>query len=159
MPSTSSPLPPRPQSLALGGLDPCGTLTNAQADQLQVTRQGPTTGPEPTLSPGCDWGHSSAEPVEYYTVFHNGPGYPAAAALDSQTSADVITIAGFPAVSTRGPWTSPGRQCDILVDVADGYNLEIVYDYLGKTVPTQEAACAKATTAATMAMETLLASR
>lgn len=142
----------------MDGLDPCATITAVQADRLQVSRTGPDTGPEPTRSPGCRWGHSPDEPVESYTVYHNGPDYPADAAIDSPTGAEVITVAGFPAVRTRSPRAAPGRQCDVLVDVADGFNLEVVYIYTGGTVPTQEEACAKATTAATMAMETLLAS-
>lgn len=154
-PAIANPLPPRARDLSLNGWDPCAVLTPAQMAAMNVRLDGPLTSAVDN-EPGCRWLHSPTEPVESYTVIDNG-GYAGASYLDP-TATPVITIAGFPAIQGRDVKFSEGTHCAVLVDIADDRNLQLDYHYNGGTPPTQDDACTKARTAATYAMETLLAS-
>lgn len=152
-----SPLPPRPFSLPITGLDPCAALSAAQLAQLDVRFYGRHPADENT-GPDCSWIHSPSEPIEGYRVIRNVHTPPLTTALDNPRGAAVTTIAGFPAITTQNDHADPNSQCIVLIDVAEDQNLQINYDYTGGTAPmTRELACRKATRAADMAMRTLIA--
>jgi uncharacterized protein DUF3558 len=151
---TTGALPPRPQSLPLNGRDPCALLTSDQRESLSVGSGRPGTAGGG--SPACNWSHFPDEPRDsYFLQFDTGRG--AEYALASTTGARVVDIEGFAAVETqRGGSYPEERHCVLLVDVADGQNLWVQYEYNGSTVQvTRELACEKALSAAGMAVQTL----
>jgi Protein of unknown function (DUF3558) len=152
---TAPQLPPRPRELRIDGLDPCATLTTGQVQSLGVRfySADPPTG---NLGPSCDWNHSPAEPVESYTVDVNTRG--GVELAFGQPELDIITVAGFGAVTTPGRYSSGERECIVNIDVAPGQALQVGYFYNGSTAPmTHEIACQKARNAAEMAMQTIQA--
>lgn len=153
--STTPELPQRPRELRIDGIDPCSTLSTAQLKSLGV-QYFATDQPDGTRGPGCEWVHSPAEPVETYTVDINTRGG-VELAFD-RPQLDVVTIAGFGAVSTPGLFSSGERDCVVNVDVAPSQAVQVAYFYRGTTVPmTHEIACQKARNAAEMAMQTIQA--
>jgi hypothetical protein len=79
-------------------------------------------------------------------------------ALGSATGARVVTVGGFAAVETRRDDSYPVPfHCVLIVDIAEGQNLWVQYDYDGSTVPmTKQLACDKAKVAAELAVQTLI---
>ena len=150
---TAPQLPPRPRELRINGWDPCATLTTGQVQSLGV-RFYSADPPSGSLGPSCDWNHSPAEPVESYTVDVNTHG--GVELAFGQPELDVITVAGFGAVTTPGRYSSGDRECIVNIDVAPGQALQVGYFYNGSTVPmTHEIACQKARNAAELAMQTI----
>ena len=148
-------LPSRPESLPLDGQDPCALLTSDHRESLGVGRGRPGTAIE---GPGCNWSHFPDEPRDsYFVQLVTGRG--AEYALASTTGARVVDTEGFAAVETQRDRSYPvEHHCVLLVDVADGQNLWVQYDYDGSTVPmSRELACEKARNAAGMAVQTLRA--
>ena len=100
--------------------------------------------------------HSPSEPVETYSVDINTRGGVELALERPQL--EVITVAGFGAVSTPALFSSGERDCIVNVDVAPSQAVQISYFYRGSTVPmNHEIACQKARNAAELVMQTILA--
>lgn len=152
--STSALFPPRPQELSMTGLDPCSVLTSTQRTQLGVgegslhqlrSRQGQV----------CMWVRFPEEPQDSYSVATD-PGQGADYAIASTSGARILSVSGYGAIETQLSTAQPNTHCLLLVDVAQGQNLWVQYDYDGSAVPmTRDLACEKARNAAGMAVETL----
>lgn len=104
----------------------------------------------------CMWTRFPEEPQDAYSITGDegqGAGY----AIASTAGARVVNVLGFGAIETQSRGARPDTHCVLLVDVAEGQNLWVQYDYEGSTVPmTRELACEKARNAAGMAVQTLL---
>jgi len=141
--------------LKIDGIDPCGALTAAQVKSLNVTRYGASK-PRGTRGPGCDWDHSSSEPIEHYSVGINTHG--GVEQVFAQPQLEVTTVAGFGAVQTPALYGTGRQDCVVNVDVAPSQAVQVGYFYNGATVPmTHEIACQKARHAAELVMQTILA--
>ena len=152
--SDTPALPQRPRELRIDGTDPCRTLSASHLKTLKV-QYFATDPPDGTRGPGCEWVHSPSEPVETYSVDINTRGGVELALERPQL--EVITVAGFGAVSTPALFSSGERDCIVNVDVAPSQAVQISYFYRGSTVPmNHEIACQKARNAAELVMQTIL---
>jgi hypothetical protein len=152
------PLPPRPQEIPIDGLDPCSVFTDDQLSRLDVGGER-YTAPSGGRGAVCQWRHSPAEPIEGYGVAIVADFGPAEFVGQLKGRSIVTTVAGFPAIVTdQVPAGLPvPEHCSVVVGVAEGQSLQIAYDYNGTELkPTIEQSCAKARTAAEMAMDTLI---
>ena len=135
--------------------DPCVSLAAAQAQSLGVSFRRKIA-PDDTLGPGCDWTHFPEEPVQAYTVHFNTRG--GVELAFGQPNLHVVTVAGFGAVETPALFSLGERDCIVNVDVAPGQAVQVSYFYTGSAMPvTHVIACAKARSAAEMAMQNILA--
>ncbi len=136
------------------GVDPCGLLTSEQLRQLTAARPRATGDDRGAV---CQWSNAFTEPFQGYLVrLRTGQG--AATALAGPPGVRVVTVAGFPAVETFGEPADPQRTCILAIDVADGQSVDVNYTYTGKGLPiNRELACQRATAAAELVMQTLLA--
>ncbi len=82
--------------------------------------------------------------------------YGAEVMLRNPLGADVIRVAGFPAVETQTLYAPREETCQIFLDVAAGRTIQVSYDYLGNLPMIREVACKKARTAAEFVIQTLL---
>lgn len=152
-PHRDSQLPPRPQDVALTGVDPCSLLTPAQRQELGVDRP-------PRVSPDSDpFGntyctHLTASPrgwaigavtQEDATSYLSGKRY---------VDAKIVSAGGFPAVEYRNPGDPYG--CFVAVSTTDGQYLNVQYTKSDRDAETADFACEQALRAAGMAVQTLL---
>ncbi|APU17009.1 MULTISPECIES: DUF3558 domain-containing protein [Actinoalloteichus] len=145
----------RPQEIDLTGIDPC-TLNTEDG----LLEQGIDREPRPNRSadphePTCSLDHSTGPP--YYGIqvkLKPGEGAEVLLAPNLNLDTEIIDIAGFPAVQNRRP--TDMRGCFVDVSVAEGQTLSIQFDG-GEEMGPPEYHCERATAAATMATETLVA--
>ncbi|PXY34587.1 DUF3558 domain-containing protein [Prauserella sp. PE36] len=151
----------RPAELPLDGVDPCALFTDAQLDQLKVNSE-PRTDPEGRDGPTCSLDVDLTAP--YYSFY-----------VEAITDADVqewvdgerenssmITertdIEGFPALTHYANSSSPS-DCETLVGVAEGQTLRTQLYPTDPSEFTQARMCDLAAQAATLAVQTLQATR
>jgi hypothetical protein len=149
-------LPARPRELPVADLDPCTLLTVEQRARLGVGEGRPAELGSGLRGPVCQWVRFPEEPQDAYLMtsdLRQGAEY----ALDSAAGARTVGVLGYPAVETQVGSAPPEAHCLLLVDIAEGQNLWVQYDYDGSTVPmTKQLACDKAKVAAELAVQTLI---
>ncbi|MFC5056916.1 DUF3558 domain-containing protein [Saccharothrix xinjiangensis] len=159
-PTSGSPDPTssrasRPREVALDGIDPCATLTEAQRGELEIdeARSAPldvlnTGNPPPTCRYRSNgqalYSYNVAlvtdEGVEYWEGGNN---------LD----VDPKTVGGFPAYQLKLTGTSEG-YCSYTVDVADGQQAYVQFFPIGDGF-TQDQMCQNAAEGAELVLATL----
>lgn len=131
---TVSPLGPRPQTLSLAEIDPCALLTAAQVSALNVHAGQPGEDNDGLGSRDCIWSTSPDTPdiawIARATLRRGAEWYRA-----SVTGADVVQVAGYPAVQTVSNVGDPDTQCVLAVDVAQGQSLWVQFDNMDKDYP------------------------
>jgi hypothetical protein len=159
-PGSSEPvLPPRPREIDLTDVDACTLLTPEQQRRL-----GTDTPPEFTRyldrygNRRCDYGKRLSSPrfgyslkvvtQEDVTVYLSG---------QRDVTAQVVSVAGFPAVENHPPGDE--RGCFVDVSTKEGQYLSIQYSESTGSHDTTEVACEKARVVAELAMQTLLTQR
>lgn len=156
-PATSAPqLPPRPQELRIDGVDPCTLLDPRQRQRLGVDGEPRAGGGSSRGEPACSYRHLSAEP--FYSVNIATVPFEGAQVWLSGTrnvEARIIEVAGFGAVTTRV--TGGHSDCSVIVDVAEGQSLDVLFTGDGAGSFTSDEMCEKARLAAETATRTLLA--
>jgi Protein of unknown function (DUF3558) len=141
-------------SLSLDGVRPCDLLTTAQVKPLQVMAGDAGINHDGQGSPDCQWASSagiSDGPDNDWLVrleqhdasYYLGPGNP---------DAQIVQIAGFPAVQSKTSFGDPNTSCALAVDVASGQNMTVIYsndfrDYPGINF---QVACQQATKVAVL---------
>ncbi|MBK1784779.1 DUF3558 domain-containing protein [Prauserella cavernicola] len=155
------PSPQRPAELSLDGVDPCSLFTGAQLDELKVNSE-PRSSQEGRDGPTCSLDVDRTAP--YYSFYvETITGADVADWVDgdranSSTITQETEIEGFPALVHHADGSSPS-DCESLVGVAQGQTLRT---QLYPTDPgefTQEQMCDLAAQAATLAVQTLQATR
>lgn len=156
-PSTTYPLPPRPRTIRMDGVDPCKLLTQQQLRQFAID-----SAPDPSMdttfhAPTCSFfSYSTGTSMSISAVSTVGierfePG---------KVTGDVVikTIRGFPAVQIHIRGLPAGQEfCTDTVDVADGQVLDVLFnDDLSKQPLTEQTVCQGANAFADAAMTTLL---
>jgi hypothetical protein len=152
--STPSPLPPRPTTLRLNGINPCDLFTPSQVAQHK-TLDGL---PESTENgPSCAWENYSIKPgnswAADFVLTHGAEYY-----LGSTTGATQTQVDGFTAVSTTSALAeNPEYQCLLYFDVAPGQSLEVSYQNLNGDYPgiNHQLACQLAAKAAHLMLTNL----
>lgn len=152
-------MPPRPREIRIDNLDPCTLFTPEQLRVLSVGT-GQKIAADDQVGPSCRWSHSPDEPVEAYRIARNA-SKGIEATFGNTRGVTALTIAGFPAVETQSERLQlADTQCIIVIDVAQGQNLQVNYDYSGDALAmTREIACAKTRLAAEAAMQELIKQR
>lgn len=153
---TVSPLGPRPQTLSLAGIDPCALLTPAQVSALKVRAGRSGEDNDGLGSRDCIWSNSPNRPdigwVARATLQRGAEWY-----RDSVTGAEVVQVAGFPAVQTSSSAGDPETHCILAIDVAPGQSLWVQFDNMDKDYPgmNHQRACQLARQAAETMMTNL----
>jgi hypothetical protein len=122
-------------------------LSAAQLKQLKVDSSLSGSGNDEFGSLDCSW--SGSDPSNDWlarAIVKKGAEY----YLGSVTGAQVVQVAGFPAVQTASPDVDPAKQCQLFIDVAPGQSLQVQYanftgDYPGIS---HQVACQQASKAA-----------
>lgn len=156
-PATSAPqLPPRPQELRIDGVDPCTLLDPSQRQRLGVDGEPRAGGGSSRGEPACSYDHEGSEPFYGFNIA-TVPFEGVQVWLSGRRNVDVeiIDVAGFGAVTTR--LKGDDRDCSVIVDVAEGQSMDVLFtgDAAGSFTP--EEMCEKARLAAEAATRTLLA--
>lgn len=156
--SGESSLPARQRDVRLDTVEPCSLLDEEQIAMLQVGEGTSAMSLGPNPQPACSYFAISypEEPLESYTVaLDRGKG--ADILLEFASNSRLTAVGGLPAVEFNTDETPADLHCQIAIDVAEGQNLAVRYQYDGSTIPmTRALACDKAHTAAEMAVRTLL---
>jgi hypothetical protein len=127
----------------------------------QVSQLGVGAGiPYGSLAEGdaeCVWSTPSPGPTDTW-IARALINESAATAL-SDPRAQIVQVAGFPAVQTSDPTADPNHACELYIDVADGQSLLVAY-VSGQEAPnrppsTRPLACRKAIQAADLMIQTL----
>lgn len=147
-------IPPRPEDLALDGLEPCATLTEAQVARVaaEFTFDVP---PEPVSVDGESYCAvaQSAEPFnEVNILLVTDMGIEHWLSGDGNVDAWQVSIAGYPAVSYKLAGTED-EECVTSVGVADGQQLTV--DFQASVDTDYRELCRVTESIATMATETL----
>jgi hypothetical protein len=156
--ATAQPaLPPRPADLPLTSVQPCALLTPTQVQQLKVVGKGLAgSNNDGQGSPDCIWDNALGPPdngwVVRFDLKHDASYY-----LGSSTGAQTVQVDGFPAVQSSSPMDDPKTHCILLVDVAPGQTMYVLYsndqgDYPGIN---HQVACQLADKVAEMAVGNL----
>lgn len=139
-------------SLPLTHVRPCDLLSPTQAKQLKADY---VSNADNSDGSGCDWDNALGPPDNGWVVrsilkhdasYYLGPD-----------GSRVVQVAGFPAVQTTAGGQNPATHCILMVDVAPGQTMYVLYtnnqgDYPGMT---HELACQLADKVATMAVGNL----
>ncbi|MEU6645942.1 DUF3558 domain-containing protein [Saccharomonospora sp. NPDC046836] len=158
--SPSLPAPPE-EELPLAGVDPCSLFTEAQLDELKVNSE-PRATQDGRDGPTCSLDVDLTAP--YYSYYVE-----AITTADMQdwvdgerrnTSMTTLSarVAGIPALVHYAKGSSPS-DCEVLVGVADGQTLRTQLYPTDPSEFSQEQMCGLATEAATLAVQTLKATR
>lgn len=149
-------LPPRPANLPLTGVKPCALLSGPQVSRLGVAAGVPYGNPEEGDAE-CVWSTPSPAPTDTW-IARTLVQQSADTAL-SDPHAQVVQVAGFPAVQTSDPTADPNHACELYIDVADGQSLLVAYvsghDTPDRPPSTRPLACQKAAEAADLMIQTL----
>lgn len=153
-PSRAPVLPPRPSDLSLIRVEPCGLLAGAQITQLGVGAGSPYG--DPVLGNAeCVW----ATPSATDTWITRALIYESAATALGDPHAQVVHVAGFPAVQTNDPTADPTHTCELYIDIAEGQTLLVAYvggpNNPNSATSTHPLACQKAAQAADLMIQTL----
>ncbi|HET8641118.1 MAG TPA: DUF3558 domain-containing protein [Pseudonocardiaceae bacterium] len=168
--SAGAPLPTRPESLPLDGVDPCSLLTDQQLAAFSIDRppangqssSGPLKG-----APDCNFEASSGSANDwgFLIIASTSVGLPAyLEQIQGNPTRRVITVSGFPAIQDEQKSSvGPGNDtCFVDVDVADGQMLALQFGQVAadpdKVLP-METLCAKAVEVAEAALTTLQGQR
>lgn len=156
-PATSAPqLPPRPQELRIDGVDPCTLLDPQQRRRLGVDSEPRAGGGSSRGEPACSYSHLSSEP--FYSINVATVPFEGAQVWLSGTrnvDARILDVAGFGAVQTRV--AGDDSDCSVLVDVAEGQTVDVLFTGDGAGSFPSDEMCARARQAAEAATMTLLA--
>ena len=146
-----SPLPPRPTTLRMDGVDPCALLSAPERSKLGVRELGSTTDANGT---GCVWDNSPRRPDDSWTA--GGVKRTAAEAL-RLGAAPFGLIGGFAAVKSASGLADPTFSCIVVLDTAPDQGLSVYYENTHKGAPgmSHEVACQRAATAAEMMVANL----
>jgi hypothetical protein len=145
-------LPARPTNLSLVGVAPCGLLVGPAVAQLGV---GPGV-PYGSIQEGdaeCLWSSIPAKPGGSWLA--RTLIYQSADTALSNPDAQVIQIAGFPAVQTSDPTADPTHSCELYIDVAPNQSLLVTFVGNDSTTTVRQGACQQAVRAATAMVTTL----
>lgn len=137
-------------------MDPCTLLDPRQRQRLGVDGEPRAGGGSSRGEPACSYRHLSAEP--FYSVNIATVPFEGAQVWLSGTrnvEARIIEVAGFGAVTTRV--TGGHSDCSVIVDVAEGQSLDVLFTGDGAGSFTSDEMCEKARLAAETATRTLLA--
>jgi Protein of unknown function (DUF3558) len=135
-------------------VQPCDLLTAAQVKRLQVMDGDPGNNKYGEPAPDCQWissaGISDGPDNSWIALFeqHDASYYLGSGNPDAQ----IVEIAGFPAVQSKSAYGSQKTTCNLAVDVAQGQNMTVSYsnvlgDYPGINF---QVACQQATKVAVM---------
>jgi len=146
-----SPLPPRPTTLRMDGIDPCKLLTATQLTKLDIREIGPTSNAIATV---CVWGSRPGRPDDSWAAGFYREG--ADRGLLGE-GAEVSKIGGFGAVKTASALGDRNFGCILDIDTAPGEQLRVDYENTHKDAPgmSHEVACQRAATAAEMMVANL----
>lgn len=154
-PATSAPrLPPRPAEIRIDEVDPCTLLSPQQQQQLGIDRPPDPGGGSGRGEPACSYNHLLSEPFHSFNVV-TVPFEGAEAWLTRGEDRRIIDVAGFGAVETRTAGAL--GSCTVIVDIAEGQSLGVLFTGDGEGSFTGDEMCDKARQAATAATETVLA--
>jgi hypothetical protein len=154
--TTTVTLPPRPASLKLAGVDPCGILTRSQRADLSLNAT-----PTPYVDPVFDKARTcSIRGLDSGTVARLAlvlnMGVDVWLSSEAQVQTQQITVAGFPALVVRTPGLTDA--CNVEVDTAQDQFLDILFRDGGNTTPIpQDTLCLGAQRVAEAAVTSLKA--
>jgi hypothetical protein len=146
-----SPLPPRPTTLRMDGVDTCALLTAPERAKLGVRELGSTADASET---DCAWDSAPHRPDDSWS-----------AGRDKRTAAEAMRIGGAPfgliggfaAVKSASGFADPTYSCIVVIDTAPDQSLAVFYNNIHKDAPgmSHEVACQRAATAAEMMVANL----
>ncbi|MCP2169317.1 Protein of unknown function (DUF3558) [Goodfellowiella coeruleoviolacea] len=148
-------LPARPEELRVDGVDPCRLLTAEQQREL-----GADVAPSLDVDNADDFGNHACA----YSKYRGEPRYGwsiVAVAQEGATvwlrekrasDARVVRVGDFGAVEIR---VGADTACSVVVDVAEGQNLDVQFTLITAGALTQDEMCAKAGQGAELAVRTL----
>jgi hypothetical protein len=154
--TTTVTLPPRPASLKLTGVDPCGILTRSQRADLSLNAT-----PTPYVDPVFDKARTcSIRGLDSGTVARLAlvlnMGVDVWLSSEAQVQTQQITVAGFPALVVRTPGLTDA--CNVEVDTAQDQFLDILFRDGGNATPIpQDTLCLGAQRVAEAAITSLKA--
>jgi hypothetical protein len=150
-------LPARPAVLPVDKVEPCALLNDAQVRQLKVEPGRSHVNTDELPGPDCLWSSFPANPDRGWLA-QPLPTRGADNALHSTTGAQIVQVAGFPAVQTTSPYTDPRSSCLLFVDTAPGQSLLVQFESHGdEPEMTHERACQNAAAGAEMMIQNLRA--
>lgn len=163
-PSSASPppaeslLPARPVELRLDKIDPCTLLTPSVQAQLGVQQATSVNDADEFHSLNCLWDNNGGVPDNTWqarAVTKQGAEY----SLDSVTPVRVVRVGGFAAVESSSPTLVGDTHCILVIDVAQGQNLRVLYGNMRGDYPgiNHAVACQQATKAAELMIQNLRA--
>lgn len=159
-PFTGIELPPRPRDVPVRDVNPCDLLTEAQRAEIGLETPplySPAEGsilfegPEPLCASNSFRPRAIAVGV---ATPHDGLGITALTGRPVRSELTVLDVQGFPAVLAR-PRFDP-LFCQVLVDVAPGAALSVIFRDGGRGNVPQDDLCDGAVQTANAAMTTLL---
>jgi hypothetical protein len=154
--TTTVTLPPRPGSLKLDGVNPCGILTRSQRADLSLNAT-----PTPYVDPVFDQAKAcSIRGLDSGTVARLAlvlnMGVDVWLGSEAQVQTQQITVSGFPALVVRTPGLTDA--CNVEVDTAQNQFLDVLFRDGGNATPIpQDALCLGAQRVAEAAITSLKA--
>jgi hypothetical protein len=135
--TTTVTMPPRPGSLPLDGVNPCGILTRSQRADLSLN-----TTPTPYVDPAFDKAKAcSIRGLDSGTVARLAlvldMGVDVWLSSEAQVQTQQITVAGYPALVVRTPGLTDA--CNVEVDTGQGQFLDVLFRDGGNTTPIPQA--------------------
>jgi hypothetical protein len=154
--TTTATMSPRPGSLKLDGVNPCGILTRSQRADLSLDAT-PTPYVDPVFdqAKACSIRGLNSGTVARLALVLN-MGVDVWLSSEAQVQTQQITVSGFPALVVRTPGLTDA--CNVEVDTAQNQFLDVLFRDGGNATPIpQDALCLGAQRVAEAAITSLKA--
>ena len=143
--------------LSLTNVQPCNLLTHAQVSQLKLDDVQPGTNNDGQGNPDCLWTNFGGPPDNRWLVRLDLKQDASFFVDNSDPLVHVVQVDGFPAVQSYSSVQDPNTHCILVVDVAAGQNMYVLYGNSAKDYPgiSHQVACQQADRVAEMAVGNL----